>query len=150
MVVNIQQLRGNNGGAAWNYSGEKGTVYIPENGAPETHIIHETLHGLQANYQYGISATDAFVAQRIDGEPLVTFAKAAPGDYIGVPKNVVTYKDAVEDVQTLRSYAGTRHGIHTDFPEVLTMPISSLTRATNGIDPEPLKLFLQIVKDGGK
>ena len=150
MVVNIQQLRGNNTGAAWNGKGDNGTVYIPANGAPETHIIHETLHGLQANYQYGIAATDAFVAQRIAGEPLVTMAKAAPGDYMGVPKNIVTYKDAVEDVQTLRSYAGTRHIIRTDFPEVLTMPISSLTRATNGIDPEPLKLFLQIVKDGGK
>jgi hypothetical protein len=72
-----------------------------------------------------------------------------PTRYGHMPNNYIAYKDAVEDVQTLHAYKkGSSAG--TQLPEVLTMPITSLTQSTNGRDPDLLRLFLQIAKDGGK
>jgi DNA-binding protein H-NS len=149
MSVTVKTLNLNGAGAAWSGSGARGTLYINPQNIPDVYVIHETLHGLQSNYQYGVRATDEWAAPRITGESARRMSTLDPTRYGHMPNNYIAYKDAVEDVQTLHAYKkGSSAG--TQLPEVLTMPITSLTQSTNGRDPDLLRLFLQIAKDGGK
>jgi hypothetical protein len=148
LQVNIVGLTANGAGAAWSGSGHTGKMQLSASNAPDIYVIHETLHGLQRNYNYGIRATEEWARARTAGESSKSISTLDPDRYGNAPSSMIAYKDAVEDVQTLRSNENIMRGFK--FPEVLTMPLSSLTQSTNGRDPDLLRLFLQIVKDDGK
>jgi hypothetical protein len=148
LQVNIVGLTANGGGAAWSGSGRTGKMQLSASNAPDIYVIHETLHALQYNYNYGIRATNEWAQARTAGESLKLMSTLDPDRYGNAPNNMVAYKDAVDDVQTLRSNENRMGGFK--FPEVLTMPLTSLTQSTNGRDPDLLRLFLQIAKDDGK
>jgi hypothetical protein len=149
MSVTVKTLNVNGAGAAWTGSATKGTLYINPQNIPDVYVIHETLHGLQSNYRYGVRATDEWAAPRIVGESTRRMSTLDPTRYGHTPNNFIAYKDAVEDIQTLHEYKK-GNGTGTQLPEVLTMPLTSLTQSTNGRDPDLLRLFLQIAKDDGK
>jgi hypothetical protein len=120
----------------------KGTMTIGRDAKAST-IVHESLHALQQHQQFGNAATDAFAAVRTAGEKPVSLAST------GYSNGGTTYIDATDSGYTFRIYKNLPAN-YGKFPEVLTTAFDHISEKPAAKDTELLKMFAQIVKDGGK
>jgi len=104
-------------------------------------LVHETMHSLQQQQYYGEQATNTFGdARTANDKPVTLFSQG-----YGVSGD--TYLDATDSAYTFRVYVN--HGSNR-WSEVLTTAIDDISRKPTAKDTGLLKLFAQIVKDGGR
>ena len=104
-------------------------------------LVHEVMHSLQQQQNYGVRATNTFGDVRTATDKPVTLQSQG----YGVSGD--TYLDATDSAYTFRVYAmlgGNK------WAEVLTTAIDDISRKPTAKDTGLLELFAQIVKDGGK
>ena len=104
-------------------------------------LVHEVMHSLQQQQNYGIRATNTFGDVRTATDKPVTLRSqgyAVSGD---------TYLDATDSAYTFRVYNNLGGN---KWAEVLTTAIDDISRKPTAKDTGLLELFAQIVKDGGK
>jgi hypothetical protein len=104
-------------------------------------IVHELLHTMQKNGDYGKSESEAFAAQRTAGEKLQRLSKIYPSN--GYGKDEYAYRDAVDNAYTLKVYS---YRPDYKFREVLTMAMTDISTITTQKDKGLLEVAMQIFK----
>lgn len=104
-------------------------------------IVHETMHALQQQQNYGVDATNTFGDARTANDKPVTLRSQ------GYKSTGNTYLDATDSPYTFRVYNFDKRN---RWSEVLTTAIDDISKKPTNKDIGLLELFVQIVKDGGR
>jgi len=130
IFVDVERSRNNNG----SYSADRQTVYVRGNGPVGT-VVHETIHAMQHQLNYGVSETNAFGDSRTSG--------LTPDTNNGFK----SYSTATDNPYAFRFYDRSIQNDCGKYCEILTTTIQNIAGWSTMNDRGIIELATQIIKD---